>query len=368
MIKTLRKKIIFVRNSFPYRGGSSTILYTLFQSMQKYLPTAEFWILLTKRVKEIGIKHYGPYWANPKGLRNVKTFLIDSNIEKKRLKDALEKTKPGVILSKSRLSTQLIKKLKPDIKLWHLTSTCSAVKNAIDRGYLSSMQDAIKRLKDNKIISSYCSEEYAAVRYADCILFHTDTMKVWYYNFYPEFTEKMEDEVFWDYTILQKHIKSCNVPANNWNSRPVDLIFVASNWSRTEKNFILMKKICQHFKNKKIIVIGFLPEKLPDGVITFSNMTHDDVIQAMQKSKVVVSPSRYDEAPNILFEGAIAGCNIVCSKNCGNYRITPEDFVADLNVPDFINKIKKAFIRKKELNEKYFLKSDICKWILNHLT
>lgn len=366
--KISKKKIIFVRNSFPYKGGSSTILYLLFQAMQRHLPNAEYWNLITERDRDIGIKHYGPAWSNPKGLKNVKTFLLDGNIKKQKIKNALAEAQAEVILSKSRISTELLKTLRPNVEMWHLTSTSGAIKNAIAGGYYSSMQDAIRKIKNHNLPRAYYSEEHTAIRHADRVLFHSATMKLWYYNFYPEFREKMGDEVFWDYTILQKHLEEPEVTNHNWDKRPVDLMFVASDWDRPEKNFTLMQKICNHFKRRKISAVGFLPQSLPKNVIAFNTMTHGDLMQAMQNTKVVVSPSRYDEAPNILFEGAINGCNIVCSKNCGNYRLVPEDFIADLNMRDFARKIKKALVQKKELNKKYFFKNDLGEWILNQLS
>ena len=132
--------------------------------------------------------------------------------------------------------------------------------------------------------------------------------------------------------------------------------------------FGLMKKLCRVFKDKKIMVIGFLPEPLPDSVITFDTMSQEDVVQAMVQAKVLVSPSRYDEAPNVLFEGAIAGANLVCSENCGNYQLAPREFVARLDLPDFAEKIKRALRGYRHPAAAMFSKHDLSHWIVSAVT
>ena len=37
---------------------------------------------------------------------------------------------------------------------------------------------------------------------------------------------------------------------------------------------------------------------------------------------------RIDAAPGILFEGAVMGCNLVASKNCGNWEVCHPDPVS----------------------------------------
>jgi len=45
------------------------------------------------------------------------------------------------------------------------------------------------------------------------------------------------------------------------------------------------------------------------------------VFRLMGNAKTIVSTSRYDAAPGILFEGSVMGCNLVASRNCGNWKI-----------------------------------------------
>jgi len=359
-----RKRMILVRDSFPYLGGSSTFLYLLFEKLHQKIPV-ECWNIVTSRMSELGKTHYGPHWGNPKGFPNVKTFIVDGRRGLGKVREALKEKPVAAIVSKSRRTTYVLKRLIPSIPMWHLTSTCSIVKNAIANEEFTSMEDAIRQLRKNHLLKLHSAEEHQAIRAADKILFHTESMRFWYYTFYPQYFEKMEEEIFWDYSVLKKEFSRLRTDTP-WEKRPIDLLFVASDWKRPEKNFPLLKSICRSLRTKKIMVVGFLPERLPGRVLTFDNMSQDEVIQAMVQTKVVACPSRYDEAPNVLFEAAIAGANIVCSKNCGNYQIAPDDFVARLEVRDFRDKIKKALHHYRPPETRHFTKNDLGQWILQY--
>ena len=53
-------------------------------------------------------------------------------------------------------------------------------------------------------------------------------------------------------------------------------------------------------------------------------------------------PSGLDAAPGLLFEAAAMGCNVVASRNCGNFEVCPEAFVCDLSAASFAETIAAA--------------------------
>jgi len=356
--KQIAARVILARDSFPYLGGSSTILYLLFQYLLPKLPNAECWNIVTPHMWKMGRRYFGPHWSNPKGLPNVRTFIMDGTKGERAVRNALRERPVEAILSKSRRTTP--------IPVWHLTSTCSVIKNAITANRFRSMEHAVRQLRSEQFSVLRSPEELQAVRSADRILFHTKSMRFWYYTFYPQYREKMAEDIFWDFPLLKRQFRHVN--ETPWEKRPIDLLFVASDWKRGEKNFSLMKKLCQVFKGRKIMVIGFLPEPLPEWVIAFDSMSQEDVVQAMVQAKVLVSPSKYDEAPNVLFEAGIAGANLVCSENCGNYQLAPKAFVARLGLRDFTAKIRKALHGYQQPATDMFAKHDLRDWIVDEVT
>ncbi len=82
-------RVILARDGFPYLGGSSTILYLLFEILRQRMPNAECWNIITPRVWEMGRRNYGPHWPNPRQLPNVRTFLLDQDHGKAAIRRAL---------------------------------------------------------------------------------------------------------------------------------------------------------------------------------------------------------------------------------------------------------------------------------------
>jgi len=341
-------------------------LYLLFEALQKKLPEVECWNIITPRVWNVGKRYYGPHWPNPRGLRNVHTFVLNGAKGRRTIQRVLRHKPVAAIISKSRATTVLLKRLAPTTPVWHLTSTCSLVKNAVARGDFPSMEHVIRRLRTSRFPELRSTEEQQAVRLADRILCHSRNMQFWYHTFYPYARHKMEDAIFWDYPQIRHQFHG--IPRRTaWEKRPIDLLFVASDWRRGEKNFPLLRQLCKAFAHKKIMVIGFVPERLPASVIAFDTMSQDDVVQAMIQAKVVVCPSRYDEAPNVLFEAAVAGANIVCSRNCGNYQVTDTDLIARLELRDFARKVRTALQRYRAPHTERFSGHDLCEWIIGQL-
>ncbi|PIQ83089.1 MAG: hypothetical protein COV76_00030 [Candidatus Omnitrophica bacterium CG11_big_fil_rev_8_21_14_0_20_64_10] len=360
-------RLILARDGFPFLGGSATFLYFLFESIRERIPTSEYWNIVTPRLVETGQRHYGPYWSNPRGLRPVRTFLVDGRRGWTDLRRALLREPRTVVLSKSRKVTALFKKIAPEVPVWHLTSTCEIVKNAVAEGVYPSMESVIRALRAGKFSGARSPDETQTLKSADRILCHTRGMKFWYYTFYPECREKIEEPTFWDYNLTRRQFRNL-YPKTPWRRRPIDLVFAATDWRRGEKNFPLMRRLCEHFaKRRRIVVFGFVPKPLPRGVICFDTMLQWDMVRTMMESKAVVCPSRYDEAPNVLFEAAESGANIVCSRNCGNYRLTDPQLTADLDFPDFVRKINTALKRPFPPDTRLFESDDLRRWLIDRL-
>ena len=79
----------------------------------------------------------------------------------------------------------------------------------------------------------------------------------------------------------------------------------------------------------------------------------------MGRAKTVVCPSRYDSAPGILFEAAAMECNIIASKNCGNWMICNDQLLIDPFTTDqFVHKCALSLAHKFDDNMNFFLASE----------
>jgi glycosyltransferase involved in cell wall biosynthesis len=134
---------------------------------------------------------------------------------------------------------------------------------------------------------------------------------------------------------------------------------VASDWNRPEKNYALVKKILSRFSSLNIHVVGEIEE-------SSSHATHHGLITEREKlfqllgnAKAIICPSIFDAAPGILFEAAVMGCNIIASKNCGNWMICHDELLVDPFRPaNFFQKIPLALEKKFDNNLDYFLQAN----------
>jgi len=71
------------------------------------------------------------------------------------------------------------------------------------------------------------------------------------------------------------------------------------------------------------------------------------MLSLMGNARTVVCPSRIDAAPGILFEASALGCNVVASRNCGNWELChPELLVESYGRAEFVAKCGYAITRK----------------------
>jgi hypothetical protein len=76
----------------------------------------------------------------------------------------------------------------------------------------------------------------------------------------------------------------------------------------------------------------------------------------MGRARAVVCPSLFDAAPGILFEGSVMGCNVVTSKNCGNWELCNDELlVSEYTADAFAEAIRRANTAKLPDNLDLFL-------------
>jgi len=354
------KKWIFIREGFPFKGGSSTFFYLLFDTMRQRLPRAEYWNVVKSEDMELGRRLYGEAWENPRKLDRVRTVSMDGRNQTKKIIQLIRKVRPHAVMSKSRSITVFLKREIPGLWVEHITSTCEQIKEGIARGTLISLEDGFGQARSGKTIPNVCRDEQDAVRYADRIRFHSDSVRFWYWYFYPQYRFKMDDDIYWDYPVLKRFFQNHEKP-KPWKSRTVDVLFAATDWKRPEKNFELLKTICSRLDliKKRVVIVGLCPHELPSSLLRFPVISQEELYYLMCDSRVFVCPSRYDEAPNVIFEAGLAHCNIVCSSNCGNYRMAHSSLRAKLTAVDFVKKIRRALRHPLKGNVEDFEKRDL---------
>lgn len=367
----MHKKILIGCFEVPGWGGASTSAYELFANMLIDGYNVSFINLISVNDEELFKSLFNGSLGNPKHLPKVYNHYLSlpQYSAQNELTDLIQDISPDVILAVGWIAALIIKKTVPEKKVIYLTTGSDQVKNYIRYKKLDNFLYLDKYIRKNGFqLSSISKEEKEAVILADLVITHSDMIYSVYDYFYRSMTGKIYSEVIWFAEWIYKDTCNYRYLNKSFSDREIDLIFIASDWSRPEKNFELVKKIISELKNKTIHIIGNVGEYIPgvtlDGVIT----DREKLFELLGNSKTIVCPSIFDAAPGILFEASALGCNIITSKNCGNWQICNEALLADhFNIKTFLKKISISLEKKYDDNMHLFLQSESYKKLIETL-
>jgi len=360
--------ILIACDQIPYCGGANTRAYNLFGILSNRFDDMAFLNILDEKKVKYYEKHYSKSnLGNPDNLKDV--FNVVVSPEKPEgflnLKRFLYKLNPIAVLCVNRFSALYIKKIRPDLKVLFFPSSCRKIIDNLNA--VKSSYDAEKKLlSDNLKLDDDNYEEREAVKLSDSIIFHSESVKIFYEYFYPEYRGKMHSELVYNVPFILEKLYKKKIKGIPFHKRKIDLTFVASRWDRPEKNYEMVKKIAKSFDGLKISVVGECEEKQKN--ISYYGLIEDypKVLSLMADSKVLISTSLYDASPNVLFEAAFLNCNIVASRNCGNRRLCHSDLlVSSYTLNNYISCIEKALKKPYKSNLDIFLRSDSIKILEN---
>ena len=228
----------------PGNGGAATGIYTMASILSKNLPNVFFYFLALKPQPNSN-------WFNPNKFDNCfgsHSLINDINKETKIL---LEKLKPTVVIGKNwGAPYHLHKNGAPNV--YYLTSgfspSQSYTKNGI--GDFAVSQSYSKKLK------FYFGTEYKTCDLCKNILPNSSLIRKLYKSNFPEYTNKLAqfDFVHSYFAAFSKEIY--NIQQLKFKEKDIDICFVASRWSRPQKNNSFLKFINKYYKQYKIVLIG----------------------------------------------------------------------------------------------------------------
>jgi len=282
---------------------------------------------------------FGASAGNPDGLRDVRTLILPAPLWRAHaeLTALIEAQRPALLVARGYVAAVLMKYAAPHVPLAFLTSGCTQIKRLLQSGVIEDFVDFTRLLaRGVRFSAPHGDRERRAVEHSDLIVLHSPSVRTAYEHFFPSAMGK----VYANLISVADDVSYYAAPflglARPFAERDIDIIFVASNWRRPEKNYPLLRHIAAACGDLRVHVVGATdPDALPvhhHGVVA----ARADVFALLGRAKVVVSPSRWDAAPGLLFEAAAMGCNVVASRNCGNWELcnaqllaaTPDEFVS----------------------------------------
>ena len=355
----MKAKLLLACNQVPNYGGASTTFYILFEILQSAGWDVHYLNIIERNRLKFYQNTFGNRSGNPRKLRNVHKFLFQNGGSLPYLKVLIEIIKPDLMIGKNFIAPYLLKRQRPDIETWFFPSSSSQIRNGIYEGMIRSEVEALEIIKSNgNSIPISWIPEIKAVESADRIISHTKTTNFWFNHFYPRHKHKISEKILWSAPLIHKNLQNQTSGLKKFANRPIDILFVANRWSRAEKNYEMVKQIIKSCKGLNIHVVGECEEEV-EGALYHQFLIHDKVINLMKNTKSVISTSTYDPAPNVLFEASVMGCNVIASKNCGNWELChPELLVEPYCLESYVEKIHLSLTKRFEDNLEYFLLDD----------
>lgn len=333
------KKINIICSSVdaPYMGGSATNLYRIIKELAD--------------IKEFNI--YGIFISNfktnhnPDRLNNIIHIPLNEEMENKLIDlKKIINNKIGhidFILCKSYKIIPLFKKIFRGSKI--IFTPSGIINNNIIFGkkYLLDMnigKNDSSEKNDNDMDTNYQHLNDYSIKQSDMLVPNS----LLTYNVINKIYSNPPNLYF---PISLSNIINEKINDNNFMDRSYDIIFCAYNWKRKCKNYDLALKIINHpsLEKYKIIIVGENHNgKYGNNVISKNYMKNLQLLELLTNVKVLVVPSRFDSNPNILTEAIVSGCNVVTSRNVGNYENLDKKCIVDnyQNVEDWIEAIKKC--------------------------
>lgn len=358
MIGAPRNQIVLACYEIPGWGGASTSAYNLFEMLrQAGLDCAYLNLIPPKTLRDFA-PYAGEALGNPRRLPFVHNCLLGSGTHGSQSEVAhlLGKISPPLILAVGFMSALLVQRAAPRVPCIFITSGCRQLKEAVIHGQFGDLLSFNRAVSERSIQPVvYSKGELEAVEKADTIVTHSSAVRELFEFFYPSHRSKMYRDEVWFFDWIFSEPSRYGIGKPSWTERRIDALFVASDWERLEKNYSMVERILYLSEGLNCHVVGRVGTRsdlaVHHGLIT----EREKLFSIMADTKTVICPSCFDAAPGVLFEAAALGCNIVASRNCGNWQIChPELLSETLNEAEFRSKLEHSLSGQFKSNIDFF--------------
>lgn len=352
----MRKRVLIGCYEIPGYGGVSTASYQLFEHLQRDGLEVCYLNIIDGRDEEYYTYMFSENYANPKNLPNVSVCALNGGLfgRHPELTRSIQSFCPQILVGMGYIAALIMKQAAPNTPLIFFPSGCKHVKRLLGKhGDFLSLKTHLLHAKNLPNLTDL--GEKKAVDHSNLIIVHSDSIKFLFQHFFPNHVGKLYEEVIWRGEWIFQGASEYSFLARPFSERDIDVLFIASSWDRPEKNFSLVLRVAPHLKDLQVHLVGECPTPLPKVTQHSLISNREDVFRLLGRTKTVVCPSVFDAAPGILFEASALGCNIIASKNCGNWRICHPTLLAEpLSLETMLEKIWLSLEQKFQDNMDYF--------------
>ena len=332
-------KILIVSSDLPYIGGAGTNSYNIIKSLRKINRYKIYGLFITNIEGD----------EDPEKLNFIYKVKIDDNIDfnLKNIKNTLGKI--DIIIIKNYKSFVFIDKIFLNTKKIFIISGLRHFTHEIESKSLNS-EELIKIYKGiDKNIDYDFDNTYEFVLKNDLYLENYVFNKSCKLISNSEITKNiLKKNLNIDSTFINTTFINFNLSRDiiSFNDRKYDLIFICYDLSRKLKNYDLVYKILNTNKLDNINIIIIVKTQniikiLKPNIKYLDYVDNKILLEYIKNTKTILIPSMFDSNPNTLKEALSFKCNIITSKNVGNYDILNKNLIINdfYSINEWIDKI-----------------------------
>ncbi len=333
----------------PGLGGSSTASFDLFKRMLNEGHDVHYVNLIDEDPAFLRYT-FGPGAGNPDGLPNVHKCWIAGPLDAAlpEVEILVRTIDPDVVVGFGYIAALLLKRAAPARRTILVTGTCRQAQDYVTSG---RARDAIGLARILAVPGGaprlVNAAERQAVEQCDLVVTHSSLVLEFVNRFFAAFAGKVYPNVIWFAEWICDGARPWRDRGHPFEDRDIDVLFVASSWERREKNYPMVAAIAKELRDATVHVVGDVPRELPS--VTHHGFLADRgaLFELLGRARCVVCPSHIDAAPGVLFEASAMGCNVVASRNCGNWELCHSDLLADPVRLDRFAECSRRALRKK---------------------
>lgn len=347
----------------PGWGGAATSAYSLHRRLLEEGQPSCF-VCLTHPADEIFLRYsFGYDFANPEGLQDCSYVRIDEPHWRlhEGLLELIERQRPQVLLGVGLVASRLLQLTESGVPDVFLASGSAALRGLLTQGYIRDANGFRRGVADGVQFprldgQSAVRVQEEAAQACDRFVMHSPLLREAMRHYRPDLVRKAHSRDLSRADLVVHESSRYLDKRRPFAERDIDVLLIASDWRRPEKNLPLAQKLLRRLKGLRAHVVG---DGFPDskcwqneGVVD----RRDRIFDLLGRARCVVSVSHFDMAPCILFEAAAMGCNIVASPNCGNSELCYRDFLSPTcRLKEFVAAVGRAIQAERPSRLERFL-------------
>lgn len=365
-------RILIACVDVPTVGGAATAAYELFRRMRADGYDAHFASFPSEADAPYYEFVFGVDVGNPYGLPNVEVCWLRGELDDPHPEvSALVRTiDPQLVLGMGFVAAQLLKRAAPARRTVFVTGTCRQAQDYVTSG---RARDAISlgRALDDKIIAPRIvnASERTTVDLCDLVVTHSTLTRDMFARFFAKSAGKVYPDPISFAEWICEGAAIWREKSRPFPERDIDVLFVASDWARPEKSYSMVRAIAKRLDRIRVHIVGRVPYPVPPATHHGFIASREALFDLFGRARSVACASHMDAAPGILFEAAVMGCNVVASKNCGNWQLCHPALMADPYGPDALAaSVRRAVQHKYDDRLDEFLASGAYRELMTLLT